>query len=127
MSKCLNCGKELNQGKKYCSNLCQSQYEQKIYITRWLNGKESGIRGKGQLSAYIRSYIFKINNYRCSKCGWGEKNQFSNRVPLEIHHLDSNTSNNSIENLQLLCPNCHSLTKSWKGLNRSSFRKYRRK
>lgn len=28
-------------------------------------------------------------------------------IPLELHHIDGNHSNNKIDNLQILCPNCH--------------------
>jgi DNA-directed RNA polymerase subunit RPC12/RpoP len=38
---------------------------------------------------------------------------------LEIHHIDGNYLNNTIENLQVLCPNCHSLTLNYKALNNS--------
>ena len=31
-------------------------------------------------------------------------------LPLELHHIDGNRFNNTIENLQILCPNCHSQT-----------------
>ncbi len=31
-------------------------------------------------------------------------------LPLELHHVDGNRFNNEIDNLQILCPNCHSLT-----------------
>ena len=31
-------------------------------------------------------------------------------IPLELHHIDGNRFNNKIDNLQILCPNCHSLT-----------------
>ena len=35
------------------------------------------------------------------------------RIPLEIHHIDGDCTNNKMENLQLLCPNCHSLTSNF--------------
>jgi len=31
-------------------------------------------------------------------------------LPLELHHIDGNRFNNTIDNLQILCPNCHSQT-----------------
>ena len=55
-------------------------------------------------------------------CGWGEKNPVTNLIPLEIHHKDGNYLNNTKENLQVLCPNCHSLTPNFKALNKSSER-----
>ena len=38
-------------------------------------------------------------------------------LKLELHHIDGNRHNNSIENIQLLCPNCHSYTDNYKGKN----------
>ena len=38
-------------------------------------------------------------------------------IPLEIHHIDGNHKNNKLENLQILCPNCHSLTTNYRGKN----------
>lgn len=36
-------------------------------------------------------------------------------ISLELHHIDGDTMNNEISNLQLLCPNCHSLTENYRG------------
>ena len=38
-------------------------------------------------------------------------------ITLEVHHKDGNHQNNELENLQLLCPNCHSYTDNWRGKN----------
>ena len=54
-----------------------------------------------------------------------KKNQYSGKVPLQIHHIDGNCLNNKEENLQLLCPNCHSLTETFGNLNKKSKRVYR--
>jgi hypothetical protein len=32
------------------------------------------------------------------------------KITLELHHIDGNRYNNSLDNLQMLCPNCHSMT-----------------
>lgn len=40
-------------------------------------------------------------------------------IKLEVHHLDGNSLNNRLDNLQLLCPNCHSCTDNWRGRNRA--------
>jgi predicted amidophosphoribosyltransferase len=34
---------------------------------------------------------------------------------MQLHHIDGNNSNNSLENLQMLCPNCHSQTENYCG------------
>ena len=39
-------------------------------------------------------------------------------IPLELHHINGNNSDNRLENLRLLCPNCHALTDSYRGKNK---------
>ena len=58
---------------------------------------------------------------------WTEKNKFTNIIPLEIEHIDGNYLNNIESNLLLLCPNCHSLTSTYKGANKGNGRKDRSK
>lgn len=112
--RCLNCGAILsNNRSKYCSRDCQSEFEYKSYISRWKEGKENGLSGEGGISDRIRRYLFEKNNCKCQQCGWGERNAFSDRIPLQIHHIDGDFKNNIEENLQLLCPNCHSLTENF--------------
>lgn len=54
-----------------------------------------------------------IKEHKCEKCGgtvWcGEP------IPLELHHIDGNNSNNDLNNIQLLCPNCHYQTDNYCG------------
>ena len=57
-------------------------------------------------------------NYKCQKCGWSERNPVTKRIPLEIHHVDGNYRNCKEDNLEVLCPNCHSLTPNFGSLNK---------
>ena len=117
---CLNCGKELNSRQnKYCSLACQKDFERKEYITKWKRGEESGLSGEYGLSKHIRYYLIEKHNYKCELCGWGQENPYTHTIPLEIHHKDGNYLNNSEENLQVLCPNCHSLTETFKSHNKN--------
>jgi predicted restriction endonuclease len=75
---------------------------------------------------WIRRYLFEKYNSKCQRCGWGEVNSFTKLVPLQVHHIDGNCINNNEDNLQLLCPNCHSLTDTYGSLNANSSRAYRR-
>lgn len=119
---CTNCGKEFEHTKsstnKFCSNKCHAEYKNKQYIERWKNGEENGMCGEYGLSKVIRHYLLDKHNYKCEKCGWGETNSFTNTIPLEIHHIDGDYRNNKEENLQVLCPNCHSLTETHKSHNK---------
>lgn len=127
--KCINCGKEFGRNyfsKKFCSIECQHQYIHKEYIERWKNGKENGLSGKYGISNHIRNYLFEKYGNRCQVCGWGEENPITHKVPLQIHHIDGDCTNNKEENLQLLCPNCHSLTETFGNLNENSKRIFRK-
>ena len=124
---CLNCKLNIQKNKKYCSNKCQVEYQYKQYISEWKNGNKTGMRGDYQISMYIKTYLFKKYDSKCFRCGWGEKNPYTNNIPLEIEHIDGNYKNNSEENLILLCPNCHSMTGTYKGANVNYGRKSRSK
>lgn len=123
---CPICGKNIPSSQKYCSASCQQKHYNDLYVERWKNGEEDGIIGEYGISKHIRTYLFNKNNCKCEICGWGEKNKYTNKIPLEIHHKDGNYKNNSEENLQLLCPNCHSLTETFKSHNKTG-RKKRKK
>ena len=116
--KCLNCGKPLcNRQKKYCSNVCQQEFQYKEYIKQWKNNEIDGLKGQFGTSNHLKRYLMERANNKCEKCGWSELNQFTNKIPLEIHHKDGDYRNNCEENLELLCPNCHSLTETYRGGN----------
>lgn len=65
--------------------------------------------------------VYKINHkkrlllergHQCQKCN----NSFWNEIPItiELEHIDGDVTNNKDDNLLLLCPNCHSQTKTWR-------------
>ena len=58
-----------------------------------------------------------LKEYKCEKCGiteWQGK-----PISLQIHHINGNHHDNRLENLQFLCPNCHSQTDTYAGKNSS--------
>lgn len=121
---CINCGNELlSTQRKYCCNECQSSYERKEYIKRWKAGEESGMKGRTGISKYIRDYLLEKYNNKCQICGWSGFNKYSYTYPLHVHHIDGDATNNKEGNLQLLCPNCHSLTENYGNLNDNCTRK----
>lgn len=123
MKKCRYCESDVgSRGSKYCSNQCQKNFEYESWINRWKSGKESGKRGKTGISAHIRRYLFELHNSSCCKCGWNKTNSVTGKVPLEINHKNGNWTDNSESNLELICPNCHSLEPTYKALNKGNGR-----
>lgn len=124
-SLCPVCGKEprLASGK-YCNNICQQAHQHSLYIDRWLDGVETGFSGGINISNHIRKYLFDKHSNCCELCGWSQLNLYTKSIPLEVHHKDGNYANNRPENLQLLCPNCHSLTATNGILNKGNGRPY---
>ena len=120
MNICLSCGKEVT--KKYCDAQCQNNFQYKLYVEKWLRGEHTGVRGKTQTSRHIKKYLIELHGEKCKHCGWGSKNSHTNTIPIELSHIDGDFTNNKIENLELICPNCHSLTDSYKGANKKSGR-----
>jgi hypothetical protein len=113
---------------KYCSNKCQQAYQHKAYIDSWKNNRVDGGRGvtaKG-ISKHVRRYLFEKYSNSCSQCSWNKEHPATKVVLLEINHIDGNSENNSEGNLELLCPNCHSLTPDFRNLNRGKGREWRR-
>jgi hypothetical protein len=58
----------------------------------------------------------------CEECGWA-KSSMDGRLPLELHHINGDTYDNRLENLLILCPNCHSLKLNHRGLSKGKARK----
>ena len=125
---CLECKKEIrvypNQvfSRKFCCKICSSNYRQSSNFNRRSLLIEKGEMVSNHIESnnqMYRRYLIKMYGNTCVKCGWGEVNQYTKNVPIEMHHIDGNSSNTCLENLQLLCPNCHSLTSTHKGANRT--------
>lgn len=124
---CIYCAKELNRKKRqnlYCSFSCQHQFQRSEYIKRWLVGQETG--GTHQVSHHIRRWLFEQRGEQCWQCGWNKKHASDGRCPLEVDHIDGHYANNRPENLRLLCPNCHSLTSTYRARNKGNGRHVRR-
>jgi hypothetical protein len=74
---------------------------------------------------HVKQYLLEQHGNICMSpdCAWN----FSQlQVKVELEHKDGNSENNSLDNCILLCPNCHSLTDTYKGKNKGNGRHKRR-
>ena len=141
---CKNCGKEFLQydkRKKFCSSSCAATYnnkergerseDTKIKISKSLRetldkkqknyGEES--KYKSQTKRGVAKLVEKgIKVYKCEICGISEWE--GKPITLQLHHKDGNHFNNNIDNLQVLCPNCHYQTENYCSKNRKEISKH---
>lgn len=104
---CIICGKPILAGlnKKTCSRTCANKHRAGI--------KYKINRPRDKVVSYQRQKIrlLKQRGKICERCGYGKFEI------LQVHHRDRNRLNNNLENLELICPNCHFeehyLEKSW--------------
>jgi 5-methylcytosine-specific restriction endonuclease McrA len=81
----------------------------------------------GKHPQYSTSHLSKrlvkegIKQYTCESCGITDWQ--NNPISLELDHIDGNNSNHKLENLRLLCPNCHSQTETYKSKKLSFVKK----
>lgn len=79
--------------------------------TTWLTVMERDWVDLGIQSKRLR--VILEQDGKCNRCGLFEWQ--GEPINLELEHKDGNNSNNSRDNLEVLCPNCHSMTKTWRG------------
>ena len=110
---CLYCNKLVqptHSNQKYCSNSCQSKYQNLLVF----NSLESGNNGTHRA---CKSYWLN-KDPKCSSCGITDWKGLP--ISLELDHINGDGTNNTLSNTRLLCPNCHSQTSTYKGKNSSN-------
>ena len=62
----------------------------------------------------LKTLLFKfhIKENKCEKCGISD--WYGKPLQCELHHIDGNKYNHKLENLIILCPNCHSQTETFR-------------
>jgi hypothetical protein len=68
----------------------------------------------------LKKRVSLEQNGNCNRCGISD--WLGEKITLELEHKDGNHFNNQRDNLECLCPNCHSLTPTWRGRNKGDKR-----
>ena len=78
-------------------------------------------------NSLVQSYKLKKRLYEngikkpiCELCGWSKMSN-DGRIPLELDHINGVHTDNRIDNLRILCPNCYSLQSTHRGRNKKAF------
>jgi predicted HNH restriction endonuclease len=107
---------------KYCSNRCQGLHRSNKAVLEWLNGGKAVKGAMMVMKRGVRRYLIEQAGCKCQRCGWGKKHPVDGRYLLHIHHKDGKASNSKRSNLEVLCPNCHSMTENFGTRNKQSTR-----
>lgn len=110
---CKHCGTESKWGPSkrniYCSVKCQMDDKKEQILELWLRGEYTNKHGK--FPGVAVEHVLECQNHKCAICGiinWNNK-----PIVLQQDHIDGNPNNLWPDNLQMLCPNCHSQTETW--------------
>lgn len=73
------------------------------------------VAGRPRCRSHVKGRLLRsgVKSPRCEECGierWREL-----PIALELHHVNGDGEDNRLQNLRLLCPNCHSQTENWGG------------
>ena len=99
-----------NQAGKGLTRNCKSR---EIPLKDILEGNQPQYQSNKLRLRLLKEGIFEHKCNKCLNTEWLDK-----PIPLELEHKDGNSVNHKLENLELLCPNCHALTDTYRGKNK---------
>lgn len=102
-----NMKRKLQELKIDCSHWTGSAWNKNKQLKDWTNYHRP---------RSFKKHLIKLRGHKCERCQLSEWEK--NPIPLEIDHVSGDRTDNRLENLLLLCCNCHALTSTWRGRKR---------
>ena len=100
------------KGLKKSKNYIYSKYRPKIDLQEILNGNNPQYQ---TFKLKMRLFEKGIKTNKCEDCGLDEWR--GKKLNCELEHIDGNRTNHKLENLKIICPNCHSQTETFRAKN----------
>jgi hypothetical protein len=111
-NECLNCNGEIDSWRKFCGKKCEVEYRRNEMFKAIENGDLSFSEQS------YKQYLINKHGEKCMECGWCERHPITNKVPIQLEHVNGDSDDNSLKNLKLLWPNHHSLKLTYGALNK---------
>lgn len=119
---CKCCGQLVEKrNNKFCSAKCMGEYTNKISTEKNIKLLKEGKLPDTNRGGIKKTLIALGVPERCNVCGVSEWQ--GQKLPLILDHIDGKATNNKMENLQLLCSNCDSISPTYKAKNKGNGRK----
>lgn len=106
---CAHCGKTIEKalskanksksGLHFCNRECKNEGQ------KYIKEIQPSHYGTGNPTNTYRAKAFAHYPHECQLCGYKE-----NKAALVVHHIDEDRGNDDIDNLIILCANCHAIT-----------------
>lgn len=117
--RCARCNKQFEipkshfdipkSGLHFCSRKCKD-------LSQRLGGIKEIQPPHYGTAPFSRKSLIRTRGRRCQSCG--KRKWLNHPIPIEIHHINGNRSDNRDENLAILCCNCHAMTLNYNGRKR---------
>ncbi len=85
----------------------------------WSKDKQTKDWSDYNKNSSVKKHLIKLRGNKCEICLLEE--WLGKEIKVELHHINGDRTNNEPENLQLLCPNCHSFTNNFRSCNKTVY------